>query len=281
MADDKEVLREVWEGRLPVCFNMSPDEITTVEQPEPCYLLVPRISYFPLVTDKVFRHFQKASNQDDINEMWLEYNGQPLKWHYPIGVLYDLYASNVLPWNLTIHFRKFPESEIIRCYGREGVEAHFMSTLKEADSLKHRSAVMNAMKKNDHKQLWMGLYNDKYDQFWAINKRLMERLNSEPFRNVPIRIYQTDGLMLQKLYKTVSNDGDLNTFGAFLKLCVPHVLDENNSEKVSDEWKVLIQGLNPPLETPVQWLSEHLSHPDNFLHVIVLRSYRNPAQSTC
>ena len=38
MADDREVLREVWEGRIPVCFTLSQDEITTVEQPEPYYV---------------------------------------------------------------------------------------------------------------------------------------------------------------------------------------------------------------------------------------------------
>jgi len=270
MADDKEILREVWEGRLPVCFNLSSDEITTVEQPEPCYLLIPRMSYFPLVTDKVFRHFQKASNQDDINEMWLESNGQPLKWHYPIGVLYDLYGDNSLPWNVTLHFKRYPVNEIIKCLGRECVEAHFMSTVKEADSLKHRSAVMNAMKKNDHKQLWMGLCNDKFDQFWSINKRLMERLNSEPFRSVPLRVYMYDGVIYQKLYKSVSDNGELRTFVDFLKACVPYLL--NSNDELKENIKILVQGLHPPFNTPIQWMSEHLSHPDNFLHIVVLQN---------
>ena len=269
MADDREILREVWEGRLPVCFNISPDEITTVDQPEACYLLVSRMSYFPLVTDKVFRHFQKASNQDDIDEMWLESNGQPLKWHYPIGVLYDLFAGKIIPWNVTLHFKKFPEKEIIKCHGREAVEATFMSSVKEADSLKHRSAVMNAMKRNEHKQLWMGLYNDRFDQFWSINKRLMERVNSEPFRNVPIRIYQNDGAVLQKLFKSTSLKGELHCFVDFLKACLPHVLDE--SLEISVNWKVIIQGFTPPLPTPMQWMSEHMSHPDNFLHVVLIQ----------
>ena len=33
--------------------------------------------------------------------------------------------------------------------------------------------------------------------------------------------------------------------------------------------KVVTQGIQPDLETPLQWLAEHLSYPDNFLHVIV------------
>jgi len=31
--------------------------------------------------------------------MWLEFNGIPLKWHYPIGVLLDIYFNDIqLPW---------------------------------------------------------------------------------------------------------------------------------------------------------------------------------------
>lgn len=53
MANDREVLREIWEGRLPVCFQLNPDEVFGLRAPDPYYLMVPRLSYFPLVTDKV------------------------------------------------------------------------------------------------------------------------------------------------------------------------------------------------------------------------------------
>lgn len=32
---------------------------------------------------------------------------------------------------------------------------------------------------------------------------------------------------------------------------------------------VFTHGITPPLETPLQWMSEHLSYPDNFLHLVV------------
>lgn len=53
MANDREVLREIWEGKLPICFTLNPDEVSEIQQPDPFYLMVPRLSYFPLVTDKV------------------------------------------------------------------------------------------------------------------------------------------------------------------------------------------------------------------------------------
>jgi hypothetical protein len=34
--------------------------------------------------------------------------------------------------------------------------------------------------------------------------------------------------------------------------------------------QVMIQGVEPSLSTPVLWLSEHLSYPDNFLHICVV-----------
>uniref|UniRef100_A0A8D0TYW3 Autophagy protein 5 n=1 Tax=Sus scrofa TaxID=9823 RepID=A0A8D0TYW3_PIG len=199
MTDDKDVLRDVWFGRIPTCFTLYQDEITEREA-EPYYLLLPRVSYLTLVTDKVKKHFQKVMRQEDISEIWFEYEGTPLKWHYPIGLLFDLLASSsALPWNITVHFKSFPEKDLLHCPSKDVIEAHFMSCVKEADALKHKSQVINEMQKKDHKQLWMGLQNDG------------ERKN-----------------------------------------------------------QVMIHGIEPMLETPLQWLSEHLSYPDNFLHISII-----------
>eukprot|EP00064_Thunnus_orientalis_P023042 superscaffoldBa00008337_g23268 len=37
MADDKDVLRDVWFGRIPTCFTLNPDEVTEREA-EPYYV---------------------------------------------------------------------------------------------------------------------------------------------------------------------------------------------------------------------------------------------------
>lgn len=42
--------------------------------------MVPRQSYFPLVTEKVNRHFSQYIDKDKSGEMWLDFDGQPLKW---------------------------------------------------------------------------------------------------------------------------------------------------------------------------------------------------------
>uniref|UniRef100_A0A8C2NLL2 Autophagy protein 5 n=1 Tax=Capra hircus TaxID=9925 RepID=A0A8C2NLL2_CAPHI len=224
MTDDKDVLRDVWFGRIPTCFTLYQDEITEREA-EPYYLLLPRVSYLTLVTDKVKKHFQKVMRQEDISEIWFEYEGTPLKWHYPIGLLFDLLASSsALPWNITVHFKSFPEKDLLHCPSKDVIEAHFMSCVKEADALKHKSQVINEMQKKDHKQLWMGLQNDRFDQFWAINRKLMEYPAEENgFRYIPFRIYQTttERPFIQKLFRPVSTDGQLHTLGDLLKEVCP------------------------------------------------------------
>ena len=35
---------------------------------------------------------------------------------------------------------------------------------------------------------------------------------------------------------------------------------------------IVIHGIEPPLETPLQWLSEHFSYPDNFLHLVIVKN---------
>lgn len=52
MAHDREVLRMIWEGQIGICFQADSEEIVGIK-PEPFYLMVSRLSYLPLVTDKV------------------------------------------------------------------------------------------------------------------------------------------------------------------------------------------------------------------------------------
>lgn len=47
------------------------------------------------------------------------------------------------------------------------------------------------------------------------------------------------------------------------------LLEQFSTER-SRVTSALIHGINVDRETPLQWLSEHLSYPDNFLHILLL-----------
>lgn len=53
MSNDREVLRVVWEGQIPVCFQLDAEEVEGLQTPDNFYLMISRLSYLPLVTDKV------------------------------------------------------------------------------------------------------------------------------------------------------------------------------------------------------------------------------------
>ena len=42
--------------------------------------MISRQTYFPLVTDKVSKFLSQYVDKEAVSEMWLEYEGQPLKW---------------------------------------------------------------------------------------------------------------------------------------------------------------------------------------------------------
>lgn len=115
------------------------------------------------------------------------------------------------------------------------------------------------MQKKDHNQLWLGLLNDKFDQFWAVNRRLMETSSEEGFKFIPFRCYISEEKYVQKLVKPVTEDGVRKT--------LRHLLEELFSEDAKEDRTVRTHGIAPPLDTPLQWLSEHMSYPDNFLHL--------------
>ena len=95
----------------------------------------------------------------------------------------------------------------------------------------------------------------------------MDCTPADPFKHIPIRLYQADKPFVQKLVKPYVGGEEGGGVGGTLTL--RHALDILAPEVVAQPHTILIQGLEPPMETPIHYLSEHLSYPDNFLHVVV------------
>lgn len=270
--EDREVLQEVWAGKLPAVFSLDQGDHDSVaaEEAPPCYLMLPRMSYLPLATDKVRKHFSECLRPgalDNTSQMWFSYKGAPLRWHQPIGLLYDLLNSSgddpELPWQITVHLSSFPTDLLLPCHTRDQVETVFMSALKEADQLKHSGKVVSLMQKKDHNQLWLGLTSDKFDQFWAINRKLMEPTGAgdEGFRHIPARFYvagvDNSGQATSNIVQRLINPG----------LSLGQVIKDMGWTSSA---RVVTQGVSPDLSTPILWMSRHLSYPDNFLHFVIV-----------
>ncbi|KAI9351909.1 putative autophagy protein [Pilaira anomala] len=274
---DSEISKNIWNGKIPIKITLDPTEtdIYGIDRTlDPIYLEVPRCSYLPLITKQIQNTLTGLGMkipEEDFSSVWYQdSNRQPLKWHYPIGLLFDLYSNlDSLPWSLTLCFKDLPTDILLLKPTPETMQDMFMSMVKEADFLRHGTTkkVMN-LSKRDQSQLWQSLASDRYDDFWTVNRQLVEFSDSN-LRNIPFRIYLPDNCpVIQEL---ISFYGDsekeiVPTIETVLRKTVPELLDQETLETIS----IIVHGIELPLDTPMNWAYENLSFADNFLHIVIL-----------
>jgi len=147
----------------------------------------PRLSYLPFLLPRLHGVFAPVliDPSTPSQDGWFSFEGVPLKWHYPIGLLYDLFSSaspsqaprqrgrdeshadesQPLPWRLTLHFTEWPADQLVRL-DAEGKVLHdaFINSVKEADFLRNGTAKgIMSLSKNDSKQLWKAVQDRMFD----------------------------------------------------------------------------------------------------------------------
>jgi len=261
---DENIRSLLWGGGIPIAFQLTPNEVTSLTPPQTFYTIVPRMSYFPLVSAAVRAHFITAAPAI-VDEMWFDYKGKPLKWHFPIGVLFDLLASpHELPWNLTVHFQGFPTDQLLRSGGSdETVKRHLMNLTKESTYVKFGdcSKVYN-LSVTDSNDLWEGIKTQNYDKFWSSNSKLMGEASA--YKHVPVRVFLKETLKyIQEPVLPFDENKNSRTLGSVLQELLPQAFFDPDKPP-----KAVIQGTTPSLATPIVWLLQHYAHPDNFLYIV-------------
>ncbi|RKO87966.1 autophagy protein Apg5-domain-containing protein, partial [Blyttiomyces helicus] len=282
---DPDVTRAVWEGKVPMRITMDPGEaiaLTSRAPAEAHFLLAPRCSYIPLLVQQVRQFFVDhagLSFAGDDSEIWFESQGVPLKWHYPIGLLYDLHVAPVcsrsgepppLPWEVTVRFRGFPADKLIRVQSSMTVDApqdHFMAMIKEADYLRSGSIKkVMSLSKQDQTALWSGISSNDYEGFWAVNTRLITT-DGAP-KSVPVRIYVVGRSVVQEPVAPFESSSPANTLSDALARLLPSLFQPSTpTASPPPSPLTLLHGVPAPLDAPLLWLSQNCAYPDNFLHI--------------
>ncbi|RAH82027.1 putative autophagy protein Apg5 [Aspergillus japonicus CBS 114.51] len=208
------IQKAVWDGKLPLHITLAPSESRTFDQTDPYLISHPRIAYLPSLLPRLRDFFAPSliHPTSSPHEGWFSFEGVPLKWHYPIGLLYDLYAGadpaskaggtepdllsaasadeDPLPWRLTVHFSDWPDEELVRL-DADGMVMHdaFINSVKEADFLRNGTAKgIMALSKEDSAGLWTAVRDVDLPAFQRISNILLPPPN-QPFRNVPVRFF--------------------------------------------------------------------------------------------
>ena len=145
---------------------------------------------------------------------WFSFEEVSLKWHYPLGLLYDLFSGaapsqapgadaedrnasedsgQTLPWRLILHFTDWPAEQLINL-DAEGKVLHdaFINSVKEADFLRNGTAKgIMSLSKDDSTRLWNAV------QARTCQVPTVEYTNSDHLR--PIDSLSTFNPILQKL----------------------------------------------------------------------------------
>ena len=184
------------------CLDRAPC-ITLLSILNLCQVSFPRLSYLPLLLPRLLDFFGPFLIADaaDVSpwDGYLTYDNVPLKWHLPVGLLYDIYALSSqspesqlpLPFKLTLHFSD-PSSASLgvttNLIKPDPVVLHdsFINSVKEADFLRSGTAKpIMSLSAADSKALWSSTKSNDLETHSKVHNSLLPN----QFRNIPMRVY--------------------------------------------------------------------------------------------
>eukprot|EP00013_Stygamoeba_regulata_P021314 CAMPEP_0177661708 /NCGR_PEP_ID=MMETSP0447-20121125/18853_1 /TAXON_ID=0 /ORGANISM="Stygamoeba regulata, Strain BSH-02190019" /LENGTH=363 /DNA_ID=CAMNT_0019167129 /DNA_START=31 /DNA_END=1122 /DNA_ORIENTATION=+ len=304
---DTQISRQVWEGALPLVFRLRRAEVCALQSPHAVYVMASRGTYLPLLMAEFRQHFAQAvSPENRDQEMWVEAEGVPLRWHLPLGVLYDqlcggtspigsatvsastsaassgstdTMASSSLdipPAGATLLSGHLPWELTVRFAGFPSSRILHCPSLRTVEQ-----HFMNVLKQANYIKFGNGsgvnsLTSSQQIQLWqAVSKgdfdsylEVNDRLWPSQVKHLPIRVLRRNSLPTVQLpFEPYRVDGQENTVAGALHL-VDSALFPDPCACGSD-WNVLVHGIAIPLETPLLWLCRNLSYPDNFVYIVL------------
>ncbi|KAI4120159.1 MAG: hypothetical protein LQ345_000115 [Seirophora villosa] len=290
----------IWNGSVPLDIRLSPAECRVYDQADSYLIQYPRLSYLPFLLPRLHAFFAFFLIDPSVapHEGWFSVEGVPLKWHYPLGLLYDLFSGaapaqadrsddanhspsrpqpSTLPWRLTLHFTDWPGDQLVQP-DAEGKVLHdaFINSVKEADFLRNGTAKgIMSLSKDDSTQLWTAVQEHKRSAFDPIAQKLLYAQGA-PLRHIPLKLYLPSSpsaaeplsghlRVIQSLVTPYLHaTGEPQTLGTALHGLVPALFP---SRKTPIHAKPVLHGAVVPMSSPVEALLTQAAYLDGWLHL--------------
>lgn len=184
---------KIWSGSLPLEIKLAASDCRTYDESETYLVQFPRLSYLAFLLPRLHAFFAPSLINPEVSshDAWFSFEGVPLKWHYPIGLLYDLFSGaepldldsgpgnddpgsqatvetstgvKPIPWKLTIHYSDLPAEHLLQldAEGRT-MQDTFINNVKEADFIRNGTArTVMSLSKEDSDNLWTAVQTRKY-----------------------------------------------------------------------------------------------------------------------
>lgn len=273
--EDNEIRNRAWNGFVPICFTLHPDDNVLASNSNTLFVLANRMVTLPVlaIDDKynksLFRNISGA-----IPELWFEDQKTkiPLKWYLPIGVLYDLYKSvtqkgssddvseeDTPIWDVVVHYSEYPDV-LTHWVDKENYKASFIFTVKESVYTKFGDLkITNGLTKEETDSICnMAINNNSYN---AEFRTLLDKyFSTNTPSSIPARICMKDKPFVQQ---SIGPNESLRE--VFVKAFGEEMVAQNNFEGGD----VLIHGIVVPLDVKMAWIYAVFAYPDGFLYISV------------
>ncbi|KAH0346991.1 autophagy protein 5, partial [Aureobasidium melanogenum] len=305
------IQKKVWAGSLPLEIRLASADCRTVDETDPYLINVPRLSYLAFLLPRLHAFFSPQLIDPSIpfQNAWLSFENVALKYHYPIGLLYDLFSGaapanpeddgtedleELLPWKLVLRYSEFPDEQLM------GLDAEgkvlrdcFVNAVKEADVIRNgKGNVYMGLSKDDSDNLWQAVQDhwlrygntDDLAKFNTVHNKLLNPPGT-PLRNIPIKIYLPTAPPASS-----SGSGEAEPAQASIRTVQGLVAPSSATRQPNTLGMALNQILptvfpsrrNPvlavpvlhgavvPMNAPVEELMRAAAFTDGFLHVVIV-----------
>ncbi|KAI0093454.1 autophagy protein Apg5-domain-containing protein [Irpex rosettiformis] len=187
--------RLTWEGTVPLEIRVDSKELpANSDRGLECYYVqAPRVSYLPLLIPDLKRFLldvvfdEAAARTVKEEDWWFESDdGNLLKWHWPIGLLYDNYtiaassrnptassSQTIVPLRLVLHLAAPPTDKLLLSPSAETCKQAFMGQMKEADFIRWGNTKrMTSLRKAEQDGLWEGIKEHNFDEYWRVASKV-------------------------------------------------------------------------------------------------------------
>ncbi|KEQ84056.1 putative autophagy protein Apg5 [Aureobasidium pullulans EXF-150] len=296
-----KIQKKVWDGSLPLEIRLANADCRTYDETDPYLINLPRLSYLPFLLPRLHAFFAPSliNPSTPPHELWLSFQGVPLKYHHPVGLLYDLFsgappanpdddevdAEETLPWKLELRVQEFPPELMGLDAEGKVVRDCFVNGVKEADVIRNgKGNVYMGLSKNDSDVLWEAVKTHNLQRFNTINNKLLNPPGT-PLRNIPMKIYlptapsiinpeeggdstiQASIRTVQSLVAPFSGTRQPNTLGMALNQILPTVFPSRRNPVLATP---VLHGAVVPMGAPVEELMRAAAFADGFLHIVVV-----------
>ncbi|KAK9471779.1 autophagy protein Apg5-domain-containing protein [Dipodascopsis tothii] len=271
--------RKIWDGAIPVQVVLHEAENVGAAAAEPYYTYVRRLAYLPLLIPEATAYFRPLLSGDRADSLawWFEFEGVPVKWHLPVGLLYDLLtgldpAADAddwhLPWTLVLRHDEYPARHLLRLDSETDLVDHWVNRTKEADFLRRGTAkAVMSLSKDDSTQMWAGVRDGDYARFWNVASRLLPS-DTTQLRHVPVRVYlPSSAAVVQAAVPAFVRAKEPQTLGTMLHAHLPELFPSRRTCLLA---RAVLHGVAVPLGAPLVDLLYEGMYTDGYLHVCIV-----------